>query len=722
MPYSSVKNITPKYIMKSLSFSHNPHGLLGIHDHDKEHKIIRVFRPGAPFLYMEVHGKMVSANKVSDEGYFDYVVSKETTYKDYKIYHQNGLLAHDPYSFLPTFGEVDQHLFGRGVHYSIHRQMGGRLTTHQGIKGVKFTVWAPSAQAVSLIGDFNYWDGRVNPMRSLGGCGVWELFVPGLEVGEKYKFEIHTQSGELRIKSDPYALSSELRPQTASIIADIDSFKWTDSDWIEKRKKQSLNRPIAIYEVHLGSWKKKNGYFLSYKELAHNLASYCNEMGFTHVELLPVAEHPFDASWGYQVTGFFAATSRFGTPQDFQYFVNYLHEHSIGVIIDWVPGHFPKDDFALARFDGTHLYEHHDPRQGLHPHWDTYIFNFGRKEVSNFLIASALLWLDVYHVDGLRVDAVASMLYLDYGRDHGEWIPNCFGGKENLDAIEFLKHANSIAHSTHPGTLMIAEESTSFRGVSHCVTSDGLGFDFKWNMGWMNDTLRYISKDPIYRKYHHNDLTFGLLYAFSEKFVLVFSHDEVVHGKQNLLGKMPGDYWQKFANLRLLYTYMICQPGKKLLFMGCEIGQWNEWHSGGEIEWGLLKFPQHDGIKTMISELNHLYQKEPCLWENDFSYHGFEWVDFHDYQNCVISFKRKSKNDGDLFCIFNFTPQYHEDYHVNLNNVSSLKEIFNSDDLKYGGSHKTAVFNRILYNHHGHPYGVSLRLAPLAGMIFRINY
>lgn len=700
---------------------HDPHAVLGLHPYDDKHKVIRLWRPEAAAVHLEVAGRVVEATKVHDAGLFEYLVPNDTTYRDYRVYHTSGLLDGDPYAFLPTFAELDQYLFGRGVHYNLHRQMGARLAHHQGVDGVKFSVWAPSAKAVSLVGDFNNWDGRVNPMRSLGGCGVWELFVPGLKAGEKYKFEIFSHVGDLSVKADPFALSSEMRPKTASVVADVNQFQWSDQDWIQKRPLQNKNRPMSVYEVHLGSWKKHEGKFLNYRELAHELASYCNEMGFTHVELLPIAEHPLDESWGYQVTGFFSVTSRFGTPTDFQYFVNHLHQHQIGVIVDWVPGHFPTDDFALARFDGTALYEHEDPRQGFHPHWNTLIFNFGRREVANFLLASALFWFDFYHVDGLRVDAVASMLYLDYGRDDGNWIPNCYGGKENLDAIEFLKHANSVIHSQYPGCLTIAEESTSFSGISHALEWGGLGFDFKWNMGWMNDTLRYIEKDPMYRVYHHNDLTFGLLYAFSEHFVLVFSHDEVVHGKRSLLSKMPGDMWQKFANLRLLLSYQMCQPGKKLLFMGGEIGQWNEWYCKSEVEWMLLEFPTHKGLQTCVKELNKQYLKEPALWADDFSYHGFEWIDFRDEKNSVISYLRKGQGET-LLCVHNFTPSFHHDYVVHARGVRFIEEIFNTDDARYGGSGKTHLPAKILHDNQQTPYALQLSLAPLATTIYRIQY
>lgn len=700
---------------------YNPHVILGLHTHSPGHKVVRLLRPGAKTVYVEVFGEIVEAIKVHEVGIFECVVPDNTTHRDYRIYHHNGLLAHDPYAFLPSFGEVDQYLFSKGVHYKLYDVMGGRLTTHQDISGVRFVVWAPAARSVSVVADFNYWDGRVNPMRSLGSSGVWELFVPGLQEGVKYKFEIKTQTQDLRVKADPYAYSSELRPLTASVIANVDRFEWQDQEWISRRAEERFNpKPINIYEVHLGSWRKRGSDFMNYRDSAIALVEYCHEMGFNYIELLPVSEHPLDESWGYQVSGYYAVTSRHGTPEDFQWFVNHMHKNGIGVIIDWVPGHFPTDDFSLAKFDGSALYEHEDPRQGFHPHWSTYIFNFGRYEVSNFLIANALFWFNKMHIDGLRVDAVASMLYLDYGRDEGEWIPNCYGGRENLDAIEFIKHLNSVVHQYHPGALVIAEESTAFTGVTHPVERGGLGFDLKWNMGWMNDTLRYFSKDPLYRHHHHDDLTFGLIYAFSEKFALVLSHDEVVHGKNSLIGKMPGDLWQKFANLRLLLSYMICQPGKKLLFMGGEIGQWNEWYCKAEIEWNLLQYPTHKGVQTMLKELNHFYLKNRALWERDFDYTGFEWVDFADTANSVISYLRKGSN-GILLCIHNFTPQYHPDYFVRLKNSSFLEEIFNTDSEKYGGSGKINGLVEIVHDHTGYPIGVKIALAPLATMIFRVD-
>jgi 1,4-alpha-glucan branching enzyme len=700
--------------------SHDPHRLLGLHSLPAGDALIRLWRPGASEIYLELFGEMVQAAKVHDAGVFEYHAPNPLMVNDYRVYHRNGLLAHDPYGFLPTFGELDQYLFAKGVHYQLHRVMGARLAVQQGIAGVKFTVWAPAARSIALVGDFNYWDGRVNPMRSLGSSGVWELFVPGLKAGEKYKFEIRSHTGEVCLKSDPYALSQELRPATASVVADIDRFHWKDQEWVTNRmNRKDQPGPMNIYEVHLGSWKLKNGTLPNYKDIAIELAAYCKEMGFTHLELLPVQEHPLDESWGYQVSGFYAVTSRYGTPEDFQWFVNHMHKNEIGVILDWVPGHFPTDNFSLGRFDGTCIYEHEDTRQGLHPHWGTFIFNFGRYEVSNFLIANALFWFDSMHVDCLRVDAVASMLYLDYGREAGEWIPNQYGNNMNLEAIQFFKHLNSIVHQHFPGVLMIAEESTAFTGVTHSVQQGGLGFDLKWNMGWMNDTLRYFCKDSFYRHYHQQDLTFGLLYAFTEKFILVLSHDEVVHGKGNLLSKMPGDLWQKFANLRLLLSYLVCQPGKKLLFMGGEIGQWNEWNCKGEIEWGLLSYGKHQGVQRMVKELNQLYLASPSLWERDFDYTGFEWVSFSDVQNSVISYLRIASHQKYL-CVHNFTPVYLPEYYLALKGYRELQELFNSDHESYGGSGKLNSAPKIVFGQDGLSEAVNFCLAPLATMIFRI--
>ena len=706
-------------------FFHNyfdPHRFLGLHEVDEKKSVVRLWRPGAEEVHLEVFGEIVSAKKIDASGVFECSVPAKMTRLDYRVYHNSGLLAHDPYAFSSTFGDLDAYLLSRGVHYRIYNVLGARLATHQDAEGTKFALWAPNAKQVCLVGDFNHWDGRANPMRSTGYSGVWELFIPGLQEGEKYKFEIQTQEGSVALKSDPYAYGSELRPMNASVVRDLSCFEWSDQEWIANRSKYK-NEPYAmnIYELHLGTWKMKGENFLNYRELATLLADYCLEMGFTHVELMPVAEHPLDESWGYQVTGYYAVTSRYGTPEDFQYFVNHLHRAGIGVIMDWVAAHFPTDDFSLARFDGTYLYEHADPKQGFHPHWNTYIFNYGRKEVCNFLIANALFWMDKMHIDGLRVDAVASMLYLDYGRKEGEWIPNKYGSNENLEAIEFLKHLNSVVHEQFSGVLLFAEESSSFTGVTHPLEWGGLGFDLKWNMGWMNDTLRYFHKDPLFRHYHHNDLTFGLIYAFSEKFILVLSHDEVVHGKGSLLSKMPGDDWQRFANLRLLYCYMMCQPGKKLIFMGAELGQWNEWNCKEELPWYLLQYEPHAGMQKMFKELNQFYLSHPALWSHDFSAEGFEWVDFADRKNCVISYLRKGRGRY-LLCVHNFTPSYFSDYIVHLFNVEHIREVFNSDEEKYGGSGKRCEKLELVRDLFGKTTGVNLSLAPLATLLFEVEF
>lgn len=718
MPVAAKTTQEPQYVLPL----YDPHHLLGLHSTQNKTKVVRLWRPGAPSVHLELFGKIVEAKKVNEEGLFELQVPDSTTFADYRVYFQKGTLHHDPYAFLPTFGEMDAHLFNKGVHYQLYDIMGGRLCVHQGIQGVKFALWAPHAEGVALVGDFNFWDGRSNPMRSMGSSGVWEIFVPGLSSYEKYKFEIRTQSGHILLKSDPYALFTEHRPATASVIFDLNLHAWGDQQWMEQKAyldKEAF--PMNIYEVHLGSWRRQGDQVLTYRELAVQLADYCKEMGFSHVELLPVTEHPLDESWGYQVTGFFSTTSRYGTPEDFQFFVDHLHKEGIGVLLDWVPAHFPTDGHSLAQFDGSYLYEHADPRQGFHPHWNTYIFNYGRPEVTNFLIASALFWIDKMHIDGFRVDAVASMLYLDYGRKEGEWIANKHGRHENLEAIEFLKHLNAAMQKRFPGTHMIAEESTSYQGVSHPLERGGLGFTMKWNMGWMNDTLHYFHRDPLFRTYYQNDLTFSLMYAFSERFVLPLSHDEVVHGKGALLSKMPGDDWQKFANLRLLYSYLICQPGKKLVFMGAEIGQWSEWHCSRALDWDLLRYDRHQRLQRFFKEINHFYRANSPLWEQDFDYHGFEWVEFADKGNSVISYLRKGKSNF-LFIVHNFTPQFIPEYFIRLCNVASIREVFNTDREEYWGSGKLNPKVEIMQDQKGKKEGVKLHLAPLSTMCFEVEF
>jgi 1,4-alpha-glucan branching enzyme len=557
------------------------------------------------------------------------------------------------------------------------------------VEGVLFAVWAPNAERVSVVGDFNGWDGRAHPMRVRGGSGVWELFVPDIGTGDYYKFEIRDRSGNIHVKIDPYANAFQQRPETAGRICAKSSFQWGDQTWLAARAEADWQRaPMSVYEVHLGSWRRDaDGEFLGYRELAEQLARYVLEMGFTHIELLPVTEHPLDDSWGYQATGYFAPTSRFGTPDDFRWFVDHMHRMGIGVILDWVPAHFPRDTFALARYDGSALYEHADPRLGEHRDWGTLIFNYGRNEVQNFLLSSALYWLDEMHLDGLRVDAVASMLYLDYSRNEGEWIPNKHGGNENLEAVDFLRRLNTVTHEQHPGSLMIAEESTAWQAVSRPTYVGGLGFSMKWNMGWMHDTLSYMSKDPVYRHYHHDLLTFGLVYAFSENFVLPFSHDEVVHGKLSILDRMPGDDWQKFASLRLLYSFMFTYPGKKLLFMGCELGQGREWDFAGELDWYLSDRPQHQGVQRIVADLNRLYRSQPALHELDFKGEGFEWIDCHDSSQSVLSYLRKDRSGRKVVtAVFNFTPVPRSDYRIGVPLPGFYREAINSDAAVYGGS------------------------------------
>jgi 1,4-alpha-glucan branching enzyme len=636
-------------------------------------------------------------------------------------------LIHDPYSFWPVLTEYDIYLLAQGNHIEAYEKLGAHPWDCGGVNGVLFAVWAPNASRVSVVGDFNNWDGRRHPMRIRVSCGVWELFIPGLGEGVHYKFEIRSRNGEhLFLKSDPFGFFSELRPNTASIVRRIDRHTWGDGEWIaNRREKQGLDRPISIYEVHLGSWRRHvddANSWLSYREMADRLIGYVREMGFTHIELMPVSEHPFDGSWGYQTTGYFAVNSRFGNPEDFQYLVDQCHQSGIGVILDWVPAHFPRDGHGLRFFDGTHLYEHEDPRMGEHRDWGTAIFNFGRTEVRNFLIANALFWFDKYHLDGLRVDAVASMLYLDYSRQPGEWIPNQYGGNENLDAVSFLKELNTIVHGKFPNVLTIAEESTSWPQVSHPVYLGGLGFSLKWNMGWMHDMLSYFSKDPVFRKFQHSKLTFALMYAFTENFVLVFSHDEVVHMKGSMIGKMPGDNWQKFANLRALYGLMYAFPGKKLIFMGGEFGQWGEWNHDSSLDWHLLDFEPHRKLQHCVRDLNHLYRDLPQLYSIDFHYSGFEWIDFADADQSIISFMRKAHDPDDFMVVVgNFTPVPRIGYRVGVSKLGTYSILFNSDCETYGGSNigndsKVAADE---FSWQGRPYSLNLNLPPLGVVYLR---
>jgi len=627
-----------------------------------------------------------------------------------------------------VLSEFDRYLFAEGSFQRAYQKLGAHLTEHDGQRGVQFAVWAPNAKLVSVIGDFNHWNASAHKMES-SSEGVWETFVPQLRQGDVYKYHLESNYEEYSVdKADPYGFAAEIRPRTASRVWDLENYSWEDAPWMAGRvKNNSLDAPISIYEVHLGSWRRvpeEGNRWLTYREVAPALADFVHNAGFTHVELLPVMEHPFDGSWGYETTGYFAPTSRFGTPTEFMYLVDYLHQHGIGVILDWVPAHFPKDEAGLGYFDGSHLYEHSDPRQGEHPDWDTFVFNYGRNEVRSFLISNALFWFDKYHVDGLRVDAVAAMLYLDYGRREGEWIPNRFGGKENIEAIQFLRALNEQVYAAFPDVMMIAEESTAWSQVSRPTYVGGLGFGLKWNMGWMHDVLNYMSQDPVFRSYHHNRITFSLLYAFTENFVLPLSHDEVVYGKGSLLSKMPGDQWQKFANLRLLYGFMFGHPGKKLLFMGGEFGQWSEWNHDASLDWHLLDAPFHSALRRWVRDLNTLYRSQPALYELDFDVGGFAWVDCNDYQRSVISFLRRGRNpDQQLLFVCNFTPVVRQNYRVGVPQQGFWKEVLNSDAALYGGSGQGNFGGSqgVPLPIHGQPFSLSMTLPPLGVVVYQLE-
>jgi 1,4-alpha-glucan branching enzyme len=719
------KNPLDPNLVKIISATHHdPFSVLGRHQQGKQTRIT-AFLPYAESV--QIANQSIELKRVPDTDIFECLIDSAKLEQHYKLQGINkdghSFECYDPYDFGPQLPEFDQHLFGEGRHWHIYQKLGAHLHTVDNIKGVHFSVWAPNAQRVSVIGDFNHWDGRCHPMRNLGGGGLWEIFIPGLKSGCLYKFELlNRQTSELLVKTDPYGQEFEFRPQTASVVRQENPYQWQDAVWMTARVQYNwLHQPMSIYEVHLGSWQRDvRGNFLNYKELAVQLVSYVKELGFTHIELLPITEHPLDASWGYQTTGYFAPTSRHGTPDDFRYFVDYCHQNNIGVILDWVPAHFPKDAFALARFDGSALYEHEDPRKGEHRDWGTLIYNYSRNEVKNFLLSSAIFWLEEFHLDGLRVDAVASMLYLDYSREENDWIPNMYGGNENLEAIDFLRDLNSVTHAQHPGTVIMAEESTSWPQVTRPTWTGGLGFSMKWNMGWMHDILSYMQQDPVHRCHHHDQLTFGMLYAFSENFVLPFSHDEVVHGKGSLLSKMPGDEWQKFANLRLLYSFMFTYPGKKLLFMGNEFGQGTEWNFNHALDWYVLDYPNHQGIKTLVKDLNKLYSKHAALFQHDFEHQGFEWIDCHDVQQSVISYRRKNKHE-DLIVILNFTPVLRESYRIGVPSEGAYVEIFNSDSMYYGGGNVgngVALSEPVAWMNQ--PHSLSLTLPPLAAIVLRL--
>jgi 1,4-alpha-glucan branching enzyme len=728
-----LSGITHRDIDRILKIEHSdPHSVLGAHPASfdgQKGAIVRVFHPEASGAYLVIDDEERVQMEASEaQGLFwcwlpgrqlpfRFVVSFE--FSDGPTWESD-----TPYRFLPTLGEQDLYFAGQGKHYNLYEKLGAHVREMEGVKGTSFAVWAPNAKRVSVIGNFNNWDGRLYPMRSMGGTGIWEIFVPGIGQAEMYKFEIKTRNDLLRIKTDPFAFFMELRPGTASTVWDLDAYQWQDNRWIEQRNTKDLySSPMSIYEVHLGSWlriEEEGNRWATYREIAPRLAEHVKKYGFTHVELMPILEHPFDASWGYQVTGYFAPTSRFGTPDDFKFFVDTLHQNGIGVILDWVPAHFPKDDFSLRLFDGSALYEHSDPREGEHKDWGTLIFNYGRNEVRNFLVSNALFWLDCYHVDGLRVDAVASLLYRDYSREEGEWLPNIYGSNENLEAIEFIKEFNAMVYGRFPGCFTVAEESTAWTGVTTPTYRGGLGFGFKWDMGWMHDTLSYFSKEPVHRSFHHNDLTFSMMYAYSENFILPLSHDEVVYGKGSLLRKMPGDDWQKFANVRLLFSYMYTHPGKKLLMAGSELGTWNEWQHESALESHLLQYSVHEGISRFLMDLGSLYLSDSALWKWDAKPEGFSWIDCHDYLSSVLCYIRRGP-DGFLVCVCNFTPVVREPYLVGVPEPGEYREIINSDSSYYGGSDvgNGGSVATVPGFHHGFHQHLRLTLPPLACLIFR---
>ena len=712
---------------------HDPFAFLGLHQEiDEKNKtksyVFRVFMPYTTGVLIETIKGWEPLNKCHEQGFFEWTGNQPPITPCKIRIHQNDHVVetYDVYSFVPMITSDELHLFGEGNLKQAYKTLGAQLCTHQGVDGVRFAVWAPNAERVSVIGNFNHWDGRVHPMRAHGSSGVWEIFIPGLKVDALYKFEIRQRhTGNILVKTDSYGFCFETRPGSAAKVSSLNTHQWQDQAWLKHRAESEwLHKPFNCYEVHLGSWRRDaDGNFLNYRELATQLIGYVKEMGYTHIELMPVSEHPLNESWGYQTTGYFGVTNRYGTPDDFRFFVDACHAANIGVILDWVPGHFPKDDWALARFDGTALYEHEDPRLGEHQDWGTYIFNYGRNEVRNFLIANAHYWLNEFHIDGLRVDAVASMLYLDYSRKADEWLPNKFGGRENLDAIEFLKQLNIMVHEEFAGAFTIAEESTSWPMISRPVYLGGLGFSMKWNMGWMNDTLAYFENDPVHRRYHHNKLTFGQLYAYSENFVLPFSHDEVVHGKHSLLDKMPGDAWQKFANLRLLITHQMCSPGKKLNFMGNEFGQGREWNVNASLDWHLLHSHWHQGIKLACHDLNHLYANLSALHDLDFQPQGFDWIDCQDADQSVLSYIRRARDGSFVLILLNFTPVPRENYRLGVPKAGEYAEIFNSDAQYYGGSNisnGTAIRTEQI-SWMGHENSIQITVPPLSGVILQIK-
>ncbi len=717
-----------------------PRSVLGYHEVERTDEqplaVVRVLEPDAEqvaaFWQDEAESAARPLKRLHPAGLFEGRLPFRRPLVPYllRVRYRDGhvLLKHDPYYFAPQLSEYDLYLFGEGNHYRIWSKLGAHPTTLEGLGGTHFAVWAPNAERVSVVGPFNLWDGRRHTMQSRAG-GVWELFVPGVGRGELYKFEIRAPGGATRLKSDPYANAMQLRPDNCSVVADLSGFDWHDGQWLAARHSRDARRePVSVYEVHLGSWRRAAGRdppFMTWDEASEQLIPYAKDLGFTHLELMGVAEHPFDGSWGYQVAGYYAPTARFGDAAGLMRFVDRCHAAGLGVLMDWVPAHFPKDEHGLIEFDGTALYEHADPRHGEHRDWGTKIFNFGRNEVRNFLVANALFWLEVFHIDGLRVDAVASMLYLDYSREPGEWIPNRYGGRENLDAIDFLRQLNWAVHQHAPGALTIAEESTAFPGVTQPVHLGGLGFSFKWNMGWMNDTLRYMALDPVYRSHEHRLVTFSFMYAWSERFLLPISHDEVVHGKRALLDKMPGDEWQKRANYRLFRTYMTTHPGKKLLFMGCEFGQWHEWRDGGELDWFLLGEPHHQQLLELNRDLNRLYGSAPQLHASDCDTEGFAWTDLDNSAQSVFAFERRATGTATgapLVCVFNATPVPRDGYWIGVDAAGRYRKVFDSDDPRYGGSgySRADVVHTTTDSTRGRPYTLHLSLPPLGALILQL--
>lgn len=737
---------------------HNPFEVLGPHQIEQDGKTVwavRAYLPNADaaWVILPEEREEYPMQPVHNPHFFERIIEiDKPKLANYQLRYKEGeheRVIYDPYAFRsPKLTDFDIHLFTEGNHHRIYEKLGAHLMTLDGVSGVYFAVWAPNARNVSILGNFNHWDGRKHQMRKFGN-GVWELFIPEVGVGERYKYEIKNWEGHIYEKTDPYGFYQEIRPKTASIVSDLDAYEWNDQDWMEQRRHSDpMTQPVSVYECHLGSWNRAamsephklpdgtiepavqaveldpGGRFFTYRELAEKLIPYVKELGFTHIELLPVAEHPFDGSWGYQVTGYYAPTSRFGSPEDFMYFVDQCHQNGLGVLVDWVPGHFPKDGHGLAFFDGSHLYEYEDPRIGEHKGWGTLVFNYARNEVRNFLVANAVFWFDKYHIDGMRVDAVASIIYRNYCREDGEWTANKYGGCEHIEGADFLRQTNHVLFSYYPGILSIAEESTSWPMVSWPTYVGGLGFNLKWNMGWMHDMLDYFHMDPWFRQFHQNNITFSMWYNHSENFMLALSHDEVVHGKSNILGKMPGDDWQKFANVRCLFAYMFAHPGKKTLFMGMEFAQWKEWNVWGTLQWEMLQFEAHQGIQRFFVDLNKLYRSEPALYEQDFAEEGFQWIDCSDNNHSVVSFIRRAKDTGEfIVTVCNFTPQPHSHYRIGVPEPGFYTEMFNSDAREYGGSNMGNLGGKWTEEwwYHNSPYSIDLCLPPLGVLMLKLD-